>query len=42
MSALGRQAERLNDTVVVLGASPLGSAEHDKLLKQGIIVEKGR
>jgi len=40
-SALGKQAERLNDTVVALGGDGLAAADRKKLQSQGIIVQGG-
>jgi hypothetical protein len=40
-SALGKQAERLNDTVVAVGQDGLAAADRKKLQNQGIIVQGG-
>jgi hypothetical protein len=40
-SALGKQAERLSDTVVALAGDGLATAERKKLQSQGIIVQGG-
>ncbi|HTU88701.1 MAG TPA: helicase-associated domain-containing protein [Gemmataceae bacterium] len=39
--ALGRHAEKINDTTVALASADLGDADRRKLLEQGIIISHG-